>query len=320
MTDLRVYSHEFKKFIYIKAEYYARGKVLLSGEYVVLHGATALALPTKLGQRMKVQELSGSELVWNSYDADGKKWFSAEIDLMGFDIIQTSDEKIGKHLRKIFKACCQNNSEFLSHWKKYKVDHFLEFKREWGLGSSSSLIYNMASWADVNPYHLYFDVEEGSGYDVACAGADGPIFYTLGEDSIDLAPVDFNPPFADNLFFVALDHKVDSREAIRNLKNKKPDGKLLQEMSRLSQEVLELKTLSAFQGWISHHEQLISGFLGEPRIRDRRFSDYWGEIKSLGTWGGDMVLVTSDKDQDTTRAYFSKNGLNTVIPYRDLIL
>ena len=56
---------------------------------------------------MKVQELSGSEVLWNSYDENGKKWFSAEIDLMGFDVVETTDPDIGKYLRKLFKACCQ---------------------------------------------------------------------------------------------------------------------------------------------------------------------------------------------------------------------
>ena len=69
--------------------------------------------------------------------------FSAEIDLMGFDVTESTDESISKFLRKLLKACCQNNSEFLSHWKKYKVDHYLEFPLEWGLGSSSTLIHNI---------------------------------------------------------------------------------------------------------------------------------------------------------------------------------
>lgn len=287
---------------------------------MVLHGATALALPCKLGQRMKVQELSGSEVLWNSYDSDGKKWFSAEIDLMGFDVVETTDEQIGKFLRKLFKACCQNNSEFLSHWKKYKVDHYLEFKREWGLGSSSTLIYNMANWADVSPYHLYFDVEDGSGYDVACAGADGPILYTLGDGSIDLEQVEFKPSFSDKLFFVALNQKADSREAVKSQKNKKPDQKLVQQISQLSEKSLELKSLAAFNEWVVQHEQLISGYLGMPRTKEIKFSDYWGEIKSLGAWGGDLILVTSDRDEAATKSYFAGKGHNTFIPFKDLIL
>ena len=75
--------------------------MLLSGEYFVVHGATSLALPTKLGQKMKIQELSGSEVIWNSFDNKGKKWFEAEIDLMGLDVVKIilNFSLIGKNIK-----------------------------------------------------------------------------------------------------------------------------------------------------------------------------------------------------------------------------
>ena len=269
---------------------------------------------------MKVQELNGSEILWNSFGPDGKKWFSAEIDLMGFNVEESTDEQTGKYLRKMLKACCQNNSEFLSHWKKYKVDHFLEFPIEWGLGSSSTLIHNMASWADVSPYHLYFDVEEGSGYDVACAGAEGPILYTLGDGSIDLEEIEFQPKFIDKLYFLPLGKKINSKEAIQNLKKSKPDKKLIEEATELTKKLLGIQSLDAFESWINEHEQLIKNFTGLQRIKDQLFSDYPGEVKSLGAWGGDMVLITSKSNQSETENYFKSKGFDKIIPYQDLIL
>ncbi|MBK8557148.1 MAG: hypothetical protein IPL65_15875 [Lewinellaceae bacterium] len=50
------------------------------------------------------------------------------------------------------------------------------------------------------------------------------------------------------------------------------------------------------------------------------FSDYWGAVKSLGAWGGDFVLVTSEKDESTTRAYFLDKGFDVFLPWRDMIL
>lgn len=294
--------------------------MLLSGEYFVLHGATALALPTKLGQKMKIQELSGSEVIWNSYDNHGKKWFEAEIDLMGLDVVESSDEQIGKFLKKLFKACCQNNSEFLSHWKKYKIDHYLEFPREWGLGSSSTLIYNMSGWADVNPYHLYFDVSDGSGYDVACAGADGPILYTLGDGSLNVEEVEIPFTFKENLYFVPLGNKVSSNDAVKLAKKKNPEKKIIDRISSLSEKVLELKTLNSFNSWIEEHENIVSQFIGTTRIKQSHFPDFWGEIKSLGAWGGDMILVTSDKSRAETESYFKSKSYDTVLSYKELIL
>lgn len=294
--------------------------MLLSSEYLVLFGATALALPTRLGQKMKVQELNGSEIIWNSYGPDGKKWFSAEIDLMGFDITESSHPETGKFLRKLLKACCQNNSEFLSHWKKYKVDHYLEFPNTWGLGSSSTLIFNMASWADVNPYHLYFDVEQGSGYDVACAGAEGPILYTLGDGSIDLEEIDFKPSFKDKLFFIPLNQKTSSKEAVEKAKQQKPDKKIIQEASDLTNKLLDIQSLTQFENWIAQHESLISNYTGIQRIKDQKFSDFPGEIKSLGAWGGDIVLATANNGKEALENYFKSKGYEKVIPYAELIL
>jgi len=54
-------------------------------------------------------------------------------------------------------------------------------------------------------------------------------------------------------------------------------------------------------------------------VREARFADYWGELKSLGAWGGDFVLATSTRDPQETRDYFRARGLDTVIPYGELI-
>ncbi len=285
-----------------------------------MHGATVLALPTKLGQRMKMSELSGSEVLWTSFDHKGKKWFDAEIDLMAFDVNATSDESISKYLRKIFKACINNNSEFLSHWKKYKVENHLEFPLEWGLGSSSTLIYNMASWADVNPYHLYFDIENGSGYDIACAGSDGPILYSFNDDSLSINDVDFMPSFAQQIYFLPLGNKVDSRVAVDKFRKKVPNKNHIAKISELSEKVIDLKSLASFENWIVEHENLIAEYIQEERIKSTFFSDYWGQIKSLGAWNGDLVLVTSDKSKEDTQNYFSSKGYGNLIPFQELIL
>ena len=47
-------------------EFFGRGKLLLSGEYLVLDGAEALALGLNAGQRMRVEETGGEDLRWES--------------------------------------------------------------------------------------------------------------------------------------------------------------------------------------------------------------------------------------------------------------
>ena len=49
--------------------FYSNGKLLLTGEYVVLDGATALAVPTKFGQDLIVEEINEPQLIWGSFYA-----------------------------------------------------------------------------------------------------------------------------------------------------------------------------------------------------------------------------------------------------------
>ena len=44
----------------MKTTYYSNGKLLITGEYLVLDGAEALALPTKFGQNLIIENASGS--------------------------------------------------------------------------------------------------------------------------------------------------------------------------------------------------------------------------------------------------------------------
>ena len=63
----------------MKKEFYSNGKLLITGEYLVLDGAKAFALPTKFGQNLIVEKGSNKEIIWKSYDADGSLWFEDTI-------------------------------------------------------------------------------------------------------------------------------------------------------------------------------------------------------------------------------------------------
>ena len=49
----------------------SNGKLLLTGEYVVLDGAMALAIPTKYGQSLEVEYINDPKLIWKSLDEKG---------------------------------------------------------------------------------------------------------------------------------------------------------------------------------------------------------------------------------------------------------
>lgn len=305
----------------IAKEYYAHGKLLLTGEYAVLDGALSLALPTKQGQKMIVKNTRGSDLIWESLTPDGKSWFNADFAILDFKSSKTTDPEKSLMLMKIFKGAINLNSEFLSKWNGFKVETQLEFPRNWGLGSSSTLIHLVAQWADVHPLELYYKVFNGSGYDVACAGADGPITFFSNDDEIGYTPIDWEPSFTKHMYFVHLNEKADTQLAIKDyFKKAKKRKQLAEDIDAISKEMIDVSSLTKFEELINKHEAILSKSLGLPTIKEERFSDYNdGCIKSLGAWGGDFALVTGTKE-DKVKAYFADKGFDTVVSYADMIL
>lgn len=302
-------------------EFYGHGKLLLTGEYAVLDGAKAIALPTKLGQKLTVKPTRGSDLIWESKDKSGESWFEANISLFDFKPLKTTDEEIATKLGKLLKNAVRLNSEFLDKWNGYKVITELEFPTNWGLGSSSTLTYILAQWADVNPFFLHFKNSDGSGYDIACAGAEGPLEYSLKDDEIKYAEIDYNPSFADKLYFVHLNKKQDSETEIRRyLKEAKSRKDVANKINGISEKIISCKSLKDFEGLINEHEDIMSKALQMDKIKDSTFSDYWGSMKSLGAWGGDFALATSDRSNGDTVSYFKDKGYTDVLSYSELIL
>ncbi len=270
---------------------------------------------------MNVKDGRGAEINWKAYDVTGKLWFEAHLSLYDFSPIKTNDQERAKKVGKLLKECTRQNSEFLSAWKGQTVETYLDFPLEWGLGSSSTLIYCLSQWADANPYYLLFNTMGGSGYDIACAYAEGPLVYQLGEESIRIDEVYFNPSFKDNLYFIYLGKKQDSLEAIIDYKSKsKPTNGLIDHVSKITEEIIGCTKIKDFHALVDEHENLIGAYLDKTPIKSEHFSDFEGSIKSLGAWGGDFALVCSEQSPEKIKSYFSNKGFSTVIPYSELVL
>lgn len=300
--------------------FHANGKLLLSGEYFVLDGALAIAVPTKQGQKLIVEEQeSFAHLAWESKEVDGTTWFKGLFSIDDFSIINATDNAVATRLQQILLSTKAQNEDFLKMGAI--VETQLEFPREWGLGTSSTLLYNVAQWAGVNAHTLLKDTFGGSGYDLACAGASSAIFYRLKNGEPNFFEFPFQPPFLDKLYFVYLDKKQNSRDGIAHYRNKAKDtGNLIAQISNISEKIAQTSNLSAFESLLREHETLVSETLNIKKVKDLYFSDYWGEVKSLGAWGGDFVLVSSEKSIEETRQYFSKKGYNVLLAYKDLII
>lgn len=299
----------------------AQGKLLLTGEYFVLDGALALATPVRFGQTLRAEPRKApARLSWAGKNAGGAVWFLAEFELPGLNILTATDKETAETLASILKACRRQNPAFLVTGAGVKVVTSTDFPREWGLGTSSTLIAALARWAGVDPYPVLFDTLGGSGYDIACAYAKGPLTYRLEGHAPVIQAVTFQPPFAENLFFVYSGKKQDSREGIRRYRARARErAALTDEISELTLRFLAAAALADLESAIREHESLIGRALDLPRAKDLYFNDFWGEIKSLGAWGGDFVLATSDRPEAETKAYFSRRGFDTFLPWRDMV-
>ncbi|MEP3209190.1 MAG: GYDIA family GHMP kinase [Maribacter sp.] len=299
-------------------KFYSNGKLLLSGEYVILDGALGLAAATTYGQALQITEHKYPLIKWKSTSADGSVWFETEIDAISLEIIHSSDLDTARTLQEILKQARKLNADFLSGSTGYRAETYMDFERSWGLGSSSTLINNIAQWAQVDAYQLLWKAFSGSGYDIACAQHDSPILYKLEENQPKVTEVVFNPPFKDKLYFVHLNKKQNSREGIAQYRNQSFDKpQLIKSISAITRQLVTCTRLSEFETLLCAHEDLIAQNLNLSTIKSEKFPNYTGSIKSLGAWGGDFILATGDK---STPAYFKKMGYHTVIPFKHMIL
>ena len=282
----------------------------------MLDGATALALPTKKGQSLTIAPSEKEGIQWSSYDHKGNCWFQFEVSMqLG---VSSKDTEISKTLVAILTKAKQLNPAFLTNHIGFKVDTHLGFPRNWGLGSSSTLINNIAKWAEVDAFTLLRESFGGSGYDIAAAQYNTPIFYAISEEQPEIREVALPWDFTEELFFVHLNKKQDSKEGIANYRKTTISWKDLQYISDLSHKLLLCYTRTDFEALIDAHEKRIAKIIRLPMVQERLFSDYQGGvIKSLGAWGGDFVLVTGKPNQQD---YFREKGYTTILPYSEMIL
>ena len=301
--------------------YRANGKLLLTGEYLVLKGALALAVPTKLGQSMTVRHCENTSLTmteWNASKPNGH-WLSATFN-ENLEVLSTDDPSKASKLAEILKVICELNPQAIK--KGLQFETRLEFNPAWGLGSSSTLISNLAQWAGVNPYEVLKRTIGGSGYDIACATADTAIQYKLDQGEPRVQPVVFNPPFVDRLFFVYQEKKQHSSEEVKAFNQRWAETDLSHETQIVSELSMALPTITYYEDFctlLQVHESILAQCLDREPVQ-QQYPDFDGVLKSLGAWGGDFLLAATKMPFEDVSAYFQSKGMNTIFKYQDLIL
>ncbi|MFO7669876.1 MAG: GYDIA family GHMP kinase [Bacteroidales bacterium] len=297
----------------------AHGKLLLSAEYMVMHGATALAVPLNLGQTLDITHTDNNKsFSWKAY-FNKKLWFGATFDPATLRIIETTNPDMSNWLKRILQACIEIMPSFQgSLFRKDAVTN-LDFSPDYGFGSSSTLISLLAEWAEVNPLDLHFMVSEGSGYDVACALADGPITYKLRDELPQYQHIPFHPSFSEHLWFAWLGKKQATASHLQEVARKiNPGFETIYRFSELTRAMIEAPNLDVFRMVMEAHEDELSRILGMDRVSSR-FSSLKGSVKSLGAWGGDFVMIATETDPETLRNYLANEGIRVLYNFNELV-
>jgi mevalonate kinase len=270
------------------SSFWSSGKLLLSGEYWVLHGATALAVPTLLGQRLTYTPHE-RPLHWTALDRHRKPWL---------DAAAAEDP----HVASLLRAAKSLGGQVPTTGS---VRTELEFDRAWGWGSSSSLTDLVAQWTGVPALDLHFATSQGSGFDVACARATSALTYRkTGPARAEWSAVAAAHWPVEHFALVYLGQKQDSQKEVRRSR-REPLPAERDAISALSLAMAEAREAAHWSALIEEAEARTAEWTGLPRVQER-FGGVRATLKSLGAWGGDFVLAVAE--DPSAFAYFAEHG------------
>lgn len=279
--------------------YYAPGKVLLAGEYLVIKGMEALAFPVKLGQWLKVWSVDtqgNSKVVWEAKNSKGETWFKAEIDSDIMHANSCSDEAVAIDLVHLLQVVKSHKPQLFEH-KTYRMETECEFPTEYGLGSSSTLVVMLAQWAQIDPFLLQHAVFGGSGYDVAVCQTAKPVVYWLENETPCWSPFALNPEWTSDWFLCFPGQKQNSRHALEETQDKiaavMQDPLFKWQLDQILKGLKSPGSKVMLEAGLEMWQGILATVLGLQRsYDDLGISPIQGGVcKYLGAWGGDILLV-----------------------------
>lgn len=297
--------------------YFSPGKLLLTSEYFVLDGALALAVPTILGQEMTVKEIPNDKslIIWNAFH-ENQEWLNLKIDYKNCQILETNIPDSADFILKVFNVMNDLNPEKFTGNNSFLFKTNLQFPADFGLGSSSTLMSNLANWANINPFVLNEKSLGGSGYDIAVAENKSAILFKKNKKENSINKVHFNPPFLDDLILIHLNQKQNSREGTKLYRSKEKSQDLIDKFSGFTETVLKCTDLDQFSYLMETHEAELSSFLDLQTVKEIHFSDCPVFVKSLGAWGGDFILSRKFPNYES---YFQTKNFNKIFSWKEIV-
>lgn len=293
----------------------ASGKFLITGEYAVLAGIPALAIPLKLGQEMEVLPRNDGIINWTSYNVDDSIWYEDTFAVTSLNVIGSNP--VTNKIKHLLQTILSLNPDFCIQ-SGFTIKTTLNFDRQYGMGTSSTLVSLLSQWSGCNAYSLQFTCFGGSGYDIACASATGAIIYTYDVLNPLVEETVFRPKIKNNIFFVYLNQKQNSRDSIARFDDTKLTTAIKKQLSEMPQRFIEAgDDLNVFNKIITEHEKLIGNLIGLQPVKENLFPDYRYAIKSLGGWGGDFLMATG---KATDKSYFIAKGYKVILDWEDVVL
>jgi mevalonate kinase len=297
----------------------ANGKLLITGEYLVLKGAEALAMPVRFGQKLVVTSSDENLLHWTSEDSDGT-WFSASFNTTNLNLTENTESPAAAFLSKLLTEARILNPGFLDTHQGGHCKVTANYPVAWGLGSSSTLIALVAKWAGIDKFDLFQKVSKGSGYDIACTDRTKPIFYRLERNEQMVEEATPGTALQNHACFAYLGKKQNTAVEVSGYLAKDEDFSMeINKVSLLARTICQATDVVELCTLLDEHEEIISRILGKARLSER-FNGFPGSVKSLGAWGGDFGMFVSTRSEEEVRKWLHKAGLTPVFNFRELQL
>ena len=144
--------------------------------------------------------------------------FSSE----NFNVLESSDTTTANFLQQLLINAKEIKKPSINF--SGEVTTKLDFPRNWGFGSSSTLISCVAQWFIIDPFKLHFSISNGSGYDIACANSKSAITYSINNKTPLIHSISWKPSFNESLFFVHLNNKQNSANEVAKYQSQQKDN------------------------------------------------------------------------------------------------
>ena len=289
---------------------------MLTSEYLVLSGAKALAFPIKYGQHLSIRPSDDNLVTWKAY-SESELWFEATFELSTLEIINATDAFKASYVQLLL----QSIKKFIIEQGGVQITTRTNYPINWGVGSSSTLIVNLAQWSGMDPFRIHADISKGSGYDIACALHNKPLIFQKNGDAIfNISTVAFDKPFIKNLYLVYSGKKKATEKDVVAFSSKLAScSEEVVIANKITDNVLKTESYDEFVGLLEKHEELMGKVLQKPVVKES-YADFDGALKSLGAWGGDFILAATNCGESYVKQYFEQFGLKTVLPFYQTVL